>query len=86
MVDQGGDERERVAVFDRPGVYWLVVLDGPKFSIFLLDKEEGCGVGAFRWLDRSSSGVFFEELGEFSLLSTGQTDGFADEGRWGSGF
>ncbi len=30
--------------------------------------------------------MFFEELGEFSLFGLGETDGFADEGRWCSGF
>jgi len=29
--------------------------------------------------------VFFEELGKFPLFSSGEVDGFADEGRWGAG-
>ena len=73
-------------VFDHPGIHRSIVLDGPKFSVFLLDKEEGCCVGAFRWLDRSSCGVLFEELGELPLLGLGEADGFADEGCWGTWF
>ena len=63
----------------------MVVLNGSEFPVFLLDEEEGCCVGAFQGLDRSSCGVFFEELGEFSLLGPGEADGFADEGCWSSG-
>ena len=28
--------------------------------------------------------MLFEELGEFSLLGSGEADGLADEGSWGS--
>jgi len=61
-------------------------LDGSEFSILLFDEEEGCGVGAFGRLDGSSSCVFFEEFGEFSLFGLREADGFADEGRRGPGF
>ena len=71
-------------VFDRPGVHWSVILHRSEFSVFLLDEEEGGCVGAFRWLDGSAGSVFFEELGEFSLLGSGEVDGFADEGCRGS--
>ncbi len=62
-VDQGGYEGEGVAALDRPGVYWSIVLDGSEFSILLFDEEEGCCVGAFRWLDGSAGSVLFQELG-----------------------
>ncbi len=85
-VDQGGYKGKGVAVFNRPGVYWSVVLDRSEFSVFLFDEEEGRGVGAFRWLDGSAGGVFFEELGELPLFGSGEVDGFADESCWGPGF
>src|SRR5712671_794960 len=51
LVDQGRYEGERVAVLDRPGVHWPIVLDGPELSVLFLDEEEGRGVGALGWLD-----------------------------------
>ena len=61
-------------------------LDGPEFSVFLFDEEEGRGVGAFRRLDSSAGSVFFEEFGELPLFGPGKADGFADESRWCAGF
>ncbi len=46
-VDQRGYEGEGVAILDRPGVDWSVILDRPEFSVLFLDEEEGRGIGAF---------------------------------------
>ncbi len=46
-VDQRGYEWEGVSVFDHPGVYRTIVLDGSEFAVLLFDEEEGCSVRTF---------------------------------------
>jgi len=52
-------------VFYCPFVDGSVVLDRAQLSVFLFDKEEGGGIGTFRWLDGSSHYMFLDELLQF---------------------
>ena len=53
-VDSLENKGGNVAVPFGPFVYWSIILDRSEFPIFLLDKEEICGIGAPGFADRSS--------------------------------
>src|SRR5258708_34166771 len=46
MVNCLGNKGGDVAIPFGPLVYWIVVLDGSEFPVFLLDKEEVRSIGA----------------------------------------
>ena len=73
-IDGLGNEGRDIAILLGPTVDWVVVLDGTKFAIFLLDKKEIGGVGTPRFSDSSPSEVFCYELVDFLYFELGERE------------
>jgi hypothetical protein len=65
LINEFWDKGKWVGVSDSPCVDQAIVLYGAEVAVFLFDVEESSLVRAFRWSDRPSSEVFFDELPEF---------------------
>ena len=61
VVDKVGDKRQGVCVLDCMFVKITIVLDWPKFSILLFDKEKRGGLQGLRWSNPSCFHVFVDK-------------------------
>src|SRR5882762_9419281 len=61
FIDDVGNQRERILIFNRERVQLTVVLDQAQLTILLLDKEERRGEGGLRRANITSFGHIFEE-------------------------
>ena len=66
-----GNEWQRVAVLNRPRVYWLIVLHRPEFSILLFYEEEGGGIWTLQGVNSSPGCVLLYEFQQFLLFGLG---------------
>jgi len=68
LGDEFRDERDRVFILDSYGVQYVIVLDQPERTIFLLNEEHrGCYGGLGR-SDLSGTQVFLQEGVQLSLF------------------
>jgi len=81
-VDSLGNEWGDIAVFLSPTVDGVVVLDQAEFAIFLLDKEEVCGIEAPGFPDSAPLEVFSHKLMDllYLKLSEGEQSSWKSSG------
>ncbi|KAG5349449.1 hypothetical protein C0989_003875 [Termitomyces sp. Mn162] len=69
VVDELGDEGERVAILHRHGVEYLIVLYQLEEAILLFDEEDWRSHQRFEWMDMTGVQVLLEEGIKLILLS-----------------
>ena|SRR5258708_28197868 len=74
VIDGLGNERRDVAISLHPFIDRVIVLDGSQFSIFLLDKEEVCGIRAPGFMDHPPFQVFSHKFLCFCDFTLGKRE------------